>query len=76
MNDNDEDDNAPWRVFLQGTMIPSLPMSRSIGDALATRVGAIPMLDFWTQAFSHQDCFLVVVNDGLWQVFTGQEEVE
>ena len=29
--DDDDDDDLPWRVFIRGTMIPGLAMSRSIG---------------------------------------------
>ena len=74
--DDDDDDDLPWRVFIRGTMIPGLAMSRSIGDTLATRVGAIPQPDFGTRALTENDCFLIVASDGLWEVFSSQEAVE
>lgn len=76
VDDDDDDDDAPWRVFIRGTMIPGLAMSRSIGDTLATRVGAIPQPDFGTRQLTDQDCFIIVASDGLWEVFTSQEAVE
>ena len=75
--DDDDDDDLPWWVFIRGTMIPGLAMSRPIGDTLATRqVGAIPQPDFGTRVLTENDSFLIVASDGLWEVFSSQEAVE
>lgn len=72
----DDDDSIPYRVFVLGTMVPGLAMSRSIGDTMATDVGAVPKPDVVTRVLAPNDTFIIMASDGLWEVFDGQEACE
>ena len=72
----DDDDGIPYRVFVAGTMVPGLAMSRSIGDTMATDVGATPKPDIVTRDLHPSDTFIIIASDGLWEVFDGQEACE
>lgn len=57
---------GPYRVWVKGTTLPGLAMSRSIGDELAKSVGVIssPI----SQSFLHHsstDRFIIIASDGI-----------
>jgi len=66
-------EDSPYRVFVKGTMVPGLAMSRSIGDTMASEVGAWPKPSFFCHDISQEDSFLILATDGLWEVFESHD---
>ena len=72
--DPDEvDDPGPLRVFARNYAAPGLAMSRSIGDRLATSLGAWPKPSFRKVRITDDDELVIVASDGLWEVFENDE---
>jgi serine/threonine protein phosphatase PrpC len=55
----------PHRVYLKGTRVPGLAMSRSLGDTLAHSAGVVSEPDFYERALGEGDRLLVLASDGL-----------
>ena len=68
--------SGPLRVWLKNQRIPGLAMTRSIGDAVAQRVGVISIPDVTEIAMTSEHKLLVAASDGLWTVMTNEEVVE
>jgi len=61
------DHDGPERVWLDSSLqTPGLAMSRSLGDAIARRVGVIPTPMISSHTLSSRDQFLVLATDGVW----------
>lgn len=67
---------GPLRVWLKNQRIPGLAMTRSIGDALAQRVGVISLPDITDTSLTCEHKLLVAASDGLWTVMTNEEVVQ
>lgn len=67
---------GPLRVWLKNQRIPGLAMTRSIGDAVAQRVGVISLPDVTETSLTWEHKILVAASDGLWTVMASEEVVE
>lgn len=61
------------RVFLKGTDVPGLAMSRALGDAQARGVGVISEPEISTCLQLPSQSAVIVASDGVWEKVTSQE---
>ncbi|KAK3257976.1 hypothetical protein CYMTET_17920 [Cymbomonas tetramitiformis] len=76
-----DEDDSPMRIFSkemldEGRWAPGLAMSRSVGDLLATSLGAIPLADYEKHEMEGNESFVIMASDGLWEVFDNDEAVK
>ena len=72
-DDEEGENNGPYRVWAKGEDYPGLAMSRSIGDMDAKQVGVIPnpqIVEYQIAPFSK---YLVMGSDGLWEFISNEE---
>ncbi|EKX51403.1 hypothetical protein GUITHDRAFT_84969 [Guillardia theta CCMP2712] len=64
------------RVFIPGSNLPGLAVSRSFGDEAVGHLGVTssPEVTFLSCSPAHK--FIILATDGLWEVLTSQESVE
>lgn len=67
---------GPHRVWLPGSWVPGLAMSRTIGDLVAQSVGVVADPDVVSVDLHHQDKFLILASDGVWEFISVQEAAE
>lgn len=67
---------GPPRVWLGHANLPGLAMSRSLGDFVVHTAGVISRPDIIQYDLqTHEDCYLVVGTDGLWDFMANEEVV-
>ena len=71
--DEDGDFVGPERVWLKEDDIPGLAMSRSFGDEIAHTVGVTAEPEIFDYNFVHEDKFLLLGSDGIWEFITSEE---
>lgn len=76
-----DEDDSPMRIFSkemleEGRWAPGLAMSRSVGDLLATSLGAVPLADYEKHEMEGNENFVIMASDGLWEVFDNDEAVK
>ena len=64
---------GPKRVWLKGEDAPGLAMSRSFGDGVAHSVGVISEPEITEYSFLHEDKFLILASDGIWEFISSDE---
>lgn len=64
---------GPARVWLKNEDLPGLAMSRSLGDFVAASVGVIADPEFTDFNLSHDDKFLVIGSDGVFEFLSNEE---
>ena len=64
------------RVWKGGSKQPGLPLSRSLGDALAKECGVVSTPSVQQLTLGPEDRCLVLASSGVWKVFTPQEVVD
>ena len=71
----DEEGNylGPKRVWLKDEEVPGLAMSRSFGDRVAHSVGVISEPDISEYSFLHEDKFIILASDGIWEFISNEE---
>ena len=71
----DEEGNyvGPKRVWLKDDDVPGLAMSRSFGDGVAHNVGVISEPEITEYSFMHEDKFMVLASDGIWEFISNDE---
>ena len=71
----DEEGNylGPKRVWLKDEDVPGLAMSRSFGDRVAHSVGVISEPDISEYSFLHEDKFIILASDGIWEFISNEE---
>jgi serine/threonine protein phosphatase PrpC len=67
---------GPQRVWLPGSWVPGLAMSRALGDFVAHSVGVTADADVTVTELSDKDEWLVVASDGVWEFISIQEAAE
>ena len=67
---------GPQRVWLEGSDLPGLAMSRSFGDEVAHLVGVITDPEINEYYFCEEDKFIILASDGLWEFINSEECVE
>ena len=71
--DEDGEFVGPARVWLKDQNIPGLAMSRSFGDETAHLVGVISEPEIMEYYFVHEDKFLIIASDGIWEFISSDE---
>ena len=71
--DEDGDYVGPERVWLKEDEIPGLAMSRSFGDEIAHTVGVTAEPEIFDYNFVHEDKFLLLGSDGIWEFISSEE---
>ena len=67
---------GPDRVWIKGEKVPGLAMSRSFGDETAHMVGVISEPEILDYYFLHEDKFLMIASDGIWEFISSDECVK
>ena len=67
---------GPLRVWLKDEDVPGLAMSRSFGDEVAHTVGVCSLPEIKEYSFLHDDKFIILASDGLWEFITSEECVQ
>mmetsp|Transcript_8057 Transcript_8057/g.23082 ORF Transcript_8057/g.23082 Transcript_8057/m.23082 type:complete len:141 (+) Transcript_8057:1075-1497(+) len=76
MIDNQGTRGGPYRVYLRYDWAPGLAVSRAFGDLLAKEAGVISTPDVNVHHITHNDHFMVIGSDGVFEVMTNQEVVD
>ena len=71
--DEDGEYVGPERVWLKEDDIPGLAMSRSFGDQIAHTVGVIAEPELFDYDLLHEDKFLLLGSDGIWEFISSEE---
>ena len=71
--DEDGEFVGPERVWLKEDDIPGLAMSRSFGDEIAHTVGVIAEPESFDYYLVHEDKFLLLGSDGIWEFISSEE---
>ncbi len=66
---------GPERVWLPDEDVPGLAMSRSFGDEVAHSVGVIAEPEIKEYNFVHEDKFVILASDGIWEFISSDESV-
>jgi serine/threonine protein phosphatase PrpC len=74
-NVQERDHGLVPRIWLPTAPMPGAAFSRSIGDAVAERVGVIAEPDVLTLRLTSWNPFFVLATDGVWDYMTPQEVV-
>ena len=64
---------GPKRVWLKDENAPGLAMSRSFGDVVAHSVGVISEPEITEYTFLHEDKFIILASDGIWEYISSDE---
>ena len=67
---------GPKRVWLKDEDVPGLAMSRSFGDRVAHNVGVISEPEITEYNFLHEDKFVILASDGIWEFISNDECVK
>ena len=62
----------PPRCYLQQHKLPGTAFTRSIGDAIAERIGVIPTPEVMVHKLSEADQFIILASDGVWEFLSSQ----
>jgi serine/threonine protein phosphatase PrpC len=75
---SDEQGNplGPARVWLRYQDVPGLAMSRSLGDGVASSVGVICDPETLEFTMTHDDKFIVIGSDGVFEFISNEEVVK
>jgi len=70
--DEDEDGGDPPRLWVPGGMYPGTAFTRSLGDAVAERIGVIADPELQTVTLTEASRFAVVATDGVFEFLPSQ----
>jgi serine/threonine protein phosphatase PrpC len=59
--------DIPHRVFMKGSQLPGLAMSRSLGDLLASKIGVSHVPEVTAIEITDEHQVLVICSDGVWE---------
>jgi serine/threonine protein phosphatase PrpC len=69
--------DVPHRVFMKGSLLPGLAMSRSLGDLIAQKVGVSHVPDVKTIGpLTDQHQVLIMASDGVWEFLSNEKVLE
>jgi len=68
--------DVPWRVFMKGSQLPGLAMSRSLGDLIAQKCGVSHIPDIKTVPLTAEHQVLIVASDGVWEFLSNEKVLE
>jgi serine/threonine protein phosphatase PrpC len=68
--------DVPYRVFMKGSNLPGLAMSRSLGDLIAQKVGVshVPEVNSVPLTGDHQ--VLILASDGVWEFLSSEQVIQ
>ena len=72
VEENDKED-AFYRVYMKGKDFPGLAMSRSIGDIDSKKIGIIPNPEFIEYNISEETKYIILGSDGIWEFMSNEE---
>lgn len=64
---------GPYRVWVAGSWVPGLAMSRALGDFVAHGIGVVAEPELVTYDIHEEDKFLIVASDGVWEFMSEQD---
>ncbi|CAI2359825.1 unnamed protein product [Moneuplotes crassus] len=67
---------GPKRVWVKNHNFPGLAMSRSFGDEIASRVGVSACPEIKETTLTHEDAYIVIASDGVWEFLENKEVAE
>jgi serine/threonine protein phosphatase PrpC len=65
--------DVPFRVFMRGSQLPGLAMSRSLGDLLASKIGVSHLPDFLSVELTERHQVLIMCSDGVWEFLSNEK---
>jgi len=68
--------DVPHRVFMKGSYLPGLAMSRSLGDLLAHQVGVSHLPDVREDTIDAESQLLLICSDGVWEFISNERALE
>lgn len=68
--------DVPHRVFMKGSYLPGLAMSRSLGDLLAHQVGVSHEPDVREDQLTEDSQLLLICSDGVWEFISNERAIE
>ena len=67
---------GPLRVWSKERNVPGLAMTRSIGDLASKGNGIISEPEITSRVLRHEDKFVILATDGVWEFVSSQEAVD
>ena len=73
LKDSFQNEFGPLRIFLKGSLLPGLAMSRSFGDKLGKKLGIIvdPLLNEYN--LNKDVKYIIIASDGIWEFMSNEE---
>ncbi|XP_026420488.1 probable protein phosphatase 2C 34 [Papaver somniferum] len=71
-----DDEPGVHRVWLPAEEKPGLAMSRALGDFCVKNFGVISVPEVTQRSIISKDQFIILANDGAWDVISNQEAVQ
>ncbi len=65
--------SGPLRVWFRNENYPGLPITRTIGDIIASKIGVISEPEIIECNINNNSKFIIVTSDGIWEVLTNEE---
>ena len=76
LDENDNKEKGPYRVYEKGKDYPGLAMSRSIGDIDAKKIGVIPNPQIIEYNINDETKYMIICSDGVWEFISNEEVME
>ena len=76
LDEYDEEEEGPFRVYIKGEDYPGLAMSRSIGDIDAKKIGVIPNPQFIEYTINDETKYMIICSDGIWEFISNEEAMK
>ena len=76
LDENDNQEKGPYRVYEKGKDYPGLAMSRSIGDIDAKKIGVIPNPQIIEYNIYDETKYMIICSDGVWEFISNEEVME
>ena len=68
--------DVPYRVFMKGSNLPGLAMSRSLGDLIAQKVGVTHVPEVNTIPLTADYQVLIFASDGVWEFLSTEQVIQ
>lgn len=73
--EEEDDEGDPPRLWVQGGLYPGTAFTRSVGDAMAERIGVIAVPEVKEVKITPEHLFFVVASDGVFEFLSSQTVV-
>jgi serine/threonine protein phosphatase PrpC len=68
--------DVPYRVFMKGSNLPGLAMSRSLGDLIAQKVGVTHVPEVNTISLTPDYQVMILASDGVWEFLSSEDVIK